>query len=200
MFVSAAAAEHFFAARAEACRAGVAALLGDRPGYHARAACGRRARVRHRRAAGGRCAIRLRGLVGARATAGPTRQPRADRARRRCGRAGHRPRLAGAPGRGGRWRRRDAGGLPAPAAELSTRPSGAARAAKACSGAAAWLFSSSEAIGNLCRALPDTPWHAARALATHPRIAQAAEAAGFGAVHTSAPTVAALVASIEFSG
>jgi uroporphyrinogen-III synthase len=67
-------------------------------------------------------------------------------------------------------------------------------------GAAAWLFSSSEAIGNLCRALPDTPWHAARAVATHARIAQAAEAAGFGAVHTSAPTVAALVASIEFSG
>ncbi|MEJ8820822.1 uroporphyrinogen-III synthase [Variovorax humicola] len=66
-------------------------------------------------------------------------------------------------------------------------------------GGATWLFSSSEAIANLCRALPDTTWHAARAIATHARIAQAAQAAGFGAVRTSAPTVAALVASIEFT-
>ncbi|MEJ8846406.1 uroporphyrinogen-III synthase [Variovorax rhizosphaerae] len=67
-------------------------------------------------------------------------------------------------------------------------------------GEATWLFSSSEAIANLCHALPDTPWRAARAVATHARIAQAAEAAGFGIVRTAAPTVAAVVASIEFTG
>lgn len=67
-------------------------------------------------------------------------------------------------------------------------------------GEATWLFSSSEAIANLCHALPGATWHAARAVATHARIAQAAEAAGFGLVRTSAPTVAALVASIEFAG
>ena len=66
-------------------------------------------------------------------------------------------------------------------------------------GAATWLFSSSEAIGNLCRALPGVGWQAARAVATHPRIAQAAQEAGFGTVRTSSPTVAALVASIEFN-
>ncbi|MEJ8854252.1 uroporphyrinogen-III synthase [Variovorax robiniae] len=67
-------------------------------------------------------------------------------------------------------------------------------------GEATWLFSSSEAIANLCRALPGTAWHAARAVTTHARIAQAAQAAGFGLVHTSAPTMAALVASIESAG
>ena len=66
-------------------------------------------------------------------------------------------------------------------------------------GAATWLFSSSEAIGNLCRALPDTDWQAARAVATHPRIAQTAQEAGFGSVRTCLPTVAALVASIELT-
>lgn len=67
-------------------------------------------------------------------------------------------------------------------------------------GAATWLFSSSEAIGNLCRAMPGTPWRSASAVTTHPRISQAAQQAGFGNVRTSLPTVAALVASIEFAG
>jgi len=67
-------------------------------------------------------------------------------------------------------------------------------------GEATWLFSSSEAIANLCQALPGTAWQAARAVATHARIAQAAQDAGFGLVRTSAPTMAALVASIEFAG
>lgn len=66
-------------------------------------------------------------------------------------------------------------------------------------GAAIWLFSSSEAIGNLCRALPEIDWHAARAVTTHARIAQAAQEAGFGSIRTSSPTVAALVASIELA-
>jgi uroporphyrinogen-III synthase len=60
-----------------------------------------------------------------------------------------------------------------------------------------WLFSSSEAIGNLAAALPRQDWSQARAVATHPRIAQAARTAGFSVVCESRPTPAALVASIE---
>ncbi|MFS2055745.1 uroporphyrinogen-III synthase, partial [Variovorax sp. CT11-76] len=45
--------------------------------------------------------------------------------------------------------------------------------------------------------LPATDWRAARAIATHPRIAQAARGAGFGTVRESAPLLEALVASIE---
>jgi len=60
-----------------------------------------------------------------------------------------------------------------------------------------WLFSSSQAIANLRQALPDADWSAARAIATHPRIAQSAQAAGFGEVLHSSAEVDALVASIE---
>jgi uroporphyrinogen-III synthase len=60
-----------------------------------------------------------------------------------------------------------------------------------------WLFSSSEAIANLQSLLADSRWNEARAIATHPRIAQAASAAGFGVVCLSRPTVADVVASIE---
>lgn len=60
-----------------------------------------------------------------------------------------------------------------------------------------WLFSSSESIGHLCRAMPSTDWRAARCVATHPRIGQAAREAGFGTVALSQPGSAALVASIE---
>jgi uroporphyrinogen-III synthase len=42
-----------------------------------------------------------------------------------------------------------------------------------------------------------TDWSAARALATHPRIADAARALGFGAVHDAPPTEAAVVAAIQ---
>jgi len=70
-------------------------------------------------------------------------------------------------------------------------------AAEAASGRAVWLFSSSEAIANLCRCMPDTRWNAARAIATHDRIADAARAAGFGSVRVSSPSPLALVASIE---
>lgn len=70
-------------------------------------------------------------------------------------------------------------------------------AAEGASGAAVWLFSSSEAIANLCRSMPDTPWHAARAIATHERIVDAARTAGFGRVQVSRPDLPVLVASIE---
>ena len=60
-----------------------------------------------------------------------------------------------------------------------------------------WLFSSSEAVANLKALLPDQSWQRARAVATHPRIAQAARDAGFAVVCESRPALADVVASIE---
>lgn len=60
-----------------------------------------------------------------------------------------------------------------------------------------WLFSSSEAVHNLQACLPGQSWQAARALATHPRIAAAARQAGFGVVRESRPALADIKASIE---
>ncbi len=60
-----------------------------------------------------------------------------------------------------------------------------------------WLFSSSEAVANLRVNLPSQDWSAARAVATHARIASAVKAAGFGVVCESRPTVADIVGSIE---
>lgn len=65
------------------------------------------------------------------------------------------------------------------------------------SDASVWLFSSSEAISNLQKLLPEQDWSAARAVATHERIAQSALRAGFGRVAQSRPTVQSVVASIE---
>lgn len=63
-----------------------------------------------------------------------------------------------------------------------------------------WLFSSSEAAANLRSLLPGQSWAAARAIATHPRIAQAVRALGFGSVQESRPAFEEVVASIEFPG
>lgn len=60
-----------------------------------------------------------------------------------------------------------------------------------------WLFSSSQAIANLGELLPAVDWSRALAVATHPRIAQSASAAGFGRVATALAQLDALVASIE---
>ena len=60
-----------------------------------------------------------------------------------------------------------------------------------------WLFSSTEAVLNLCRAMPQHSWTQAKALATHPRIADAARSAGFGVVAESRPTLSDVLASIE---
>ena len=57
----------------------------------------------------------------------------------------------------------------------------------------AWLFSSSEAIGHLVALDPAADWQRARALATHPRIAERARAAGFGRVDVVAPLPAAVL-------
>ena len=59
-----------------------------------------------------------------------------------------------------------------------------------------WLFSSAEGLDSLPR-LPTGDWSHARAIATHPRIAEAARAAGWGVVIESRPSVDDIVASIE---
>lgn len=71
------------------------------------------------------------------------------------------------------------------------------QAQQAANDGSVWLFSSSEAIGNLQPLLPGQSWQAARAVATHPRIAQAARDAGFGVVCESRPALPDVVASIE---
>ncbi len=60
-----------------------------------------------------------------------------------------------------------------------------------------WLFSSAEALGHLQHLLPHQDWSAARAVATHPRIAAAARATGFGVVVQARPVFADVLASIE---
>ncbi|RVU44703.1 uroporphyrinogen-III synthase [Rubrivivax rivuli] len=58
-----------------------------------------------------------------------------------------------------------------------------------------WVFSSSEAVAHLRALVPAARWQGACALASHPRIAQAAREAGFGRVELlPAPTPAAVTA------
>ena len=73
-------------------------------------------------------------------------------------------------------------------------------ARRAASDGAAWLFSSSEAIANLVQLLPRNDWSAARAVGTHPRIAQAARDAGFGRVIEARPQFEAVIAALESAG
>jgi uroporphyrinogen-III synthase len=65
---------------------------------------------------------------------------------------------------------------------------------RACGDGSIWLFSSSEAIAHLPAGLD---WRQARALATHPRIAQAAQQAGFARVIQSRPALPEVLASIK---
>ena len=61
-----------------------------------------------------------------------------------------------------------------------------------------WFFSSSEAITNLeAIAGPGADWSRARALATHPRIAESAQRLGFGHVAQARPAFDAVSACIQ---
>ncbi len=60
-----------------------------------------------------------------------------------------------------------------------------------------WIFTSGRAVDHLTRLLPRQSWSAARALATHPRIALAVRDAGFGVLRETRPDLASVVASIE---
>lgn len=62
---------------------------------------------------------------------------------------------------------------------------------------AAWLFSSSEALTHLKTLMPQANWQDTFALATHPRIAQSAHAAGFGQVISSRPALRDLMLALE---
>ena len=73
-------------------------------------------------------------------------------------------------------------------------------ACKAATDGSVWLFSSSEAIGNLLAACPDQNWTQAKAVVTHSRIGQTAREAGFCVVCESRPMLADLMASIESLG
>ncbi len=72
-----------------------------------------------------------------------------------------------------------------------------ALALQAASDGSLWLFSSAQALANLVVRMPGQDWGRARAVATHPRIAQAARDAGFSVVSESRPDMDDLVASIE---
>lgn len=108
-------------------------------------------------------------------------------------------------GAGREWlaqRLREAGVEPAYLVVYERRPpqpeaAQQARARAAAHDGTVWLFSSSEALRHLRLWLPDGDWRAARALVTHPRIAQAAQQAGFGQVFSCRPTLIDVVASIE---
>jgi uroporphyrinogen-III synthase len=62
---------------------------------------------------------------------------------------------------------------------------------------ALWLLSSSESVTHLQDLLPGQNWAGARALTTHPRIAEAARQQGFGQVAVTRPTLIDVVASIK---
>ncbi len=72
-----------------------------------------------------------------------------------------------------------------------------AQAMQAATDGSVWCFSSSQAITHLAQALPAQSWVKARCIATHARIAQTAQALGFGRVHTSRPSVADVLRSLE---
>lgn len=72
-----------------------------------------------------------------------------------------------------------------------------ALAQQAASDGSVWLFSSTQAVTHLLALLPGQVWTAARAVATHARIAQALRNAGFGTVTESRPTLRDVMASIE---
>jgi uroporphyrinogen-III synthase len=61
----------------------------------------------------------------------------------------------------------------------------------------AWHFSSSQAIDHLVQLAPTADWSRARAVATHPRIAARARAAGFAQVLEAPPTVDGVVAALQ---
>jgi uroporphyrinogen-III synthase len=76
-------------------------------------------------------------------------------------------------------------------------PEQQALAAQAATDGSVWCFSSSQAIHYLARALPAQSWGQARCIATHVRIAETAQSLGFGEVHTSRPSLADVLSSLE---
>jgi uroporphyrinogen-III synthase len=72
-----------------------------------------------------------------------------------------------------------------------------AHACEAAANGSVWCFSSSQAIQHLAHTLPTQQWGKARCIATHARIAQTAQALGFGEILMSRPSLADLLVSLE---
>lgn len=80
--------------------------------------------------------------------------------------------------------------------QLDAAQRGCLAAAQGAPHAVCWHFSSSESVANLQGLCGPHDWSTSRALATHPRIADATRHAGFGAVEVIAPTLRALIERI----
>lgn len=76
-------------------------------------------------------------------------------------------------------------------------PAQQARAQAAQTDGSLWLFSSSQGVAQLARLVPGADWSRARAVATHPRIAAAARAAGFGHVVEARPAPPDVTRALE---
>ena len=61
-----------------------------------------------------------------------------------------------------------------------------------------WLFSSSQSLVHLANLLPEQDWQHGKALTTHDRIADKAQAMGFGWVKICKPSLADVIASLEY--
>jgi uroporphyrinogen-III synthase len=72
-----------------------------------------------------------------------------------------------------------------------------AQASHAATDGSVWCFSSSQAICHLREAMPAQNWAQARCITTHARIAQTAQALGFGEIHACRPSVADVLISLE---
>ena len=70
-------------------------------------------------------------------------------------------------------------------------------AAQAASDGSIWLFSNSEALSHLQQVLPGQDWSQAKAVATHPRIANHARTVGFEHVAIAQPDRESVAASIK---
>jgi uroporphyrinogen-III synthase len=80
----------------------------------------------------------------------------------------------------------------------STSERATAAAARIAPAEHVWLMSSAEAMGHLATLMPGTDWSRATALATHPRIADAARQLGFGRVVESSPQIDDVLASLRY--
>lgn len=92
-------------------------------------------------------------------------------------------------------------GLHSVAAYVRQRPAWSIEQARAASALASepavWLFSSGLALRHLAGLLPAADWSHATALATHPRIAQAARQLGFGQARGCRPSLPDVVQSLQ---
>jgi uroporphyrinogen-III synthase len=71
------------------------------------------------------------------------------------------------------------------------------QARQAASDGSVWVFSSTQALAHLRELLPGQDWTRASAIATHPRIAEQAQALGFASVRTCPPSPEGVLALLK---